>query len=394
MYQLSETAKQIKRSVMRDLMALAVSPDILSLAGGLPANDCLPADELKACFERILQRDGYRALQYGPQYLPLREWLAAHMGRRGVSCKPENIFITNGAQHSLAILSRLFADPGDSAVIESVTFTGVQQVTLGRRLEVRTVPTNLVSGVDVQALEQAFGKQPKPKFAILIPNFHNPLGVSIALEKREKIIALASEYDIPIIEDDPYSLLRFEGKAIPYLRALDDGQHVLYIGSFSKMLAPAMRLGWIVAPDELGNRITVLRESLDLESSQITQRAAAEFLTSGYLDGHLAKLNNTNLQRKNVLMASLQQHFAPLGAKWTTPEGGLFCWVTLPDHYDTWELFEAAVAQKVAYIPGGAFAVEGGYNNTMRFNFSNATEANIREAVSRLAQVIQEQKPA
>ena len=394
MYQLSETAKQIKRSVMRDLMALAVSPDILSLAGGLPANDCLPADELKACFERILQLDGYRALQYGPQYLPLREWLAAHMGRRGVSCKPENIFITNGAQHSLAILSRLFADPGDSAVIESVTFTGVQQVTLGRRLEVRTVPTNLVSGVDVEALEQAFGKQPKPKFAILIPNFHNPLGVSIALEKREKIIALASEYDIPIIEDDPYSLLRFEGKAIPYLRALDDGQHVLYIGSFSKMLAPAMRLGWIVAPDELGNRITVLRESLDLESSQITQRAAAEFLTSGYLDGHLAKLNNTNLQRKNVLMASLQQHFAPLGAKWTTPEGGLFCWVTLPDHYDTWELFEAAVAQKVAYIPGGAFAVEGGYNNTMRFNFSNATEANIREAVSRLAQVIQEQKPA
>ena len=155
MYQLSETAKQIKRSVMRDLMALAVSPDILSLAGGLPANDCLPADELKACFERILQRDGYRALQYGPQYLPLREWLAAHMGRRGVSCKPENIFITNGAQHSLAILSRLFADPGDSAVIETVTFTGVQQVTLGRRLEVRTVPTNLVSGVDVEALEQA-----------------------------------------------------------------------------------------------------------------------------------------------------------------------------------------------------------------------------------------------
>ena len=314
------------------------------------------------------------------------------MQKRGVACKPENIFITNGAQHSLAILSRLFADPGDVALIEAVTFTGVQQVTAGRRLPARTVPTDLESGVDTEALAQAFAQQPKPKFAVLIPNFHNPLGVSISLNKRQKIVALAAEHNVPIVEDDPYSSLRFEGEPVPFLKALDDKQQVLYVGSFSKMLAPGMRLGWIVAPDELANRIVVLRESLDLESSQIMQRAAAEFLIGGHLDAHLAKLNSTNVQRKNTLMAALQQEFAPLGAQWTTPEGGLFCWVTLPDHYDTWKLFEAAVAQKVAYIPGGAFAVEGGYSNTMRFNFSNASEANIREAVQRLARVIREQK--
>lgn len=387
-YQLSQTATHIKRSVMRDLMALAVSPDILSLAGGLPAYDCLPVEQMQACFEKVLQRDGYRALQYGPQYTPLREWLAGYMKKHGVECKPENIFITNGAQHSLAILSRLFADPGDAAVIETVTFTGVQQVTAGRRLEVRTLPTDLESGVEIEALARAFSQKPKPKFAILIPNFHNPLGVSISVEKREQIVTLAAKHDIPIIEDDPYSPLRFEGEAVPFLKALDDSQHVLYIGSFSKMLAPGLRLGWIVAPDELANRIIVLRESLDLESSQIMQRTVAEFLISGYLDSHLAKLNSTNLQRKNAMMAALQQEFAPLDAKWTTPEGGLFCWITLPGHCDTWKLFETAVAEKVAYIPGGAFAVDGGYTNTMRFNFSNASEANIREAVRRLARVI------
>lgn len=390
MHQLSQTATNIKRSVMRELMALAVSPDIISLAGGLPANDCLPVQEFRTCIDRVLRRDGFRALQYGPQFMPLREWLAGYMNRKGVVCTAENVFITNGAQHGLAILSRLFADPGDAAIIEAVTFTGVQQVTAGRRLNVRTVSTDLTSGVDVEALKRTFRKEPKPKFAILIPNFHNPLGVSISLDKREQIVRLANEYQIPIVEDDPYSPLRFEGDDLPFLTALDGLNQIIYIGSFSKMLAPGMRLGWIVAPNELKNRIIVLRESLDLESSQLIQRAVAEFLISGQLEPHLEKLNKTNLAQKNVLMSALTADFAEFGASWTKPEGGLFAWVTLPENYDTRALFETAVARKVAYIPGSAFAVEGGYGNTMRLNFSNATEENIREAVGRLAQVIRE----
>ncbi|MFQ5631550.1 MAG: aminotransferase class I/II-fold pyridoxal phosphate-dependent enzyme, partial [bacterium] len=189
---------------MRDLIAMAVSPEMISLAGGLPANDCLPVEAFQACIDRILCRDGYRALQYGPQFMPLREWLADYMNKHGVACTPENIHISNGAQHGLAILSRLLADPGDTAIIESITFTGVQQITAGRRLNVRTVPTDLKSGVEVYALERAFLKQPRPQFAVLIPNFHNPLGVSISLAKRERIVTLANEYQVPIIEDDPY----------------------------------------------------------------------------------------------------------------------------------------------------------------------------------------------
>ncbi len=385
-FTLSQTAATLQRSVMRDLMALAVSPDILSLAGGLPASEVLPVREFSQSLERVLQRDGARAMQYGPPYMPLREWIAGYMQKKGVDCTAENIFITNGAQQSLAILSRLFCDPGDAAVIEAITFTGVQQVTLGRRLQVHTVATDLESGVDVEALEHAF-RTYRPKLAILIPNFHNPMGVTISLEKRERIVELAAQYRVPVVEDDPYSPLRFMGEAMPPLKALDRDGMVFYIGSFSKMLMPAARLGWIVGPKELADRITVLRESIDLESSQLIQRAVHDFLDNGRLGPYLDRLNSTNLRRRRELMQALETHFAPLGARWTRPEGGLFAWVTLPEEIDAWQQFEQAVEQKVAYIPGAAFAVRGGHRNTLRLNFSNIADGDITEAISRLARV-------
>ena len=385
-YILSQTAATLQRSVMRDLMALAVSPDILSLAGGLPASEVLPGQEFSQSLERVLSRDGAAAMQYGPPWMPLREWIAGFMRGKGVACSAENIFITNGAQQALAILSRLFCDPGDTAVIEAITFTGVQQVTLGRRLNVHTVPTDLDSGVDVGALEHAF-RTHRPKLAVLIPNFHNPMGVTISREKRERIVALAAEYRVPVVEDDPYSPLRFMGEAMPPLKAMDEEGMVFYIGSFSKMLMPAARLGWIVGPAELADRITVLRESIDLESSQLIQRAVHDFVQEGRLEAYLDRLNSTNLRRRQVLMQALETHFASLGARWTKPEGGLFAWITLPEHIDAWQRFETAVQQKVAYIPGAAFAVQGGHRNTLRLNFSNITEEHIREAIRRLAQV-------
>ncbi len=388
-FQLSKTATELKRSVMRDLIPLAVQPGVISLAGGLPTNECLPVDELRSCTDRVLSRDGFRALQYGPPFAPLRDWLAEYMRSQGVNCLPENIFITNGAQQSLAILSRLFADRGDSSVIESITFTGIHQITQGRGLRVTAVPTNLETGVSVNALAEAFAQNPHPKFAVLIPNFHNPLGVTISVEKRRRIVELAAKYQVPIIEDDPYSPLRFKGESIPLLSAIDEAEKIIYVGSFSKMLAPAARLGWIVAPKELGEKITVLRESFDLESSQLVQRTVTEFLTSGGLESNLARLNTTNSKRCTALMAALKEHFEPLGAFWTKPEGGLFAWITLPEHIDASALFQKAVAEKVAYIPGNAFAVEGGFQNTMRVNFSNATSENIREGVRRLAKVIE-----
>jgi 2-aminoadipate transaminase len=384
-YTLSQEIQPLKRSVMRDLLKLAVSPEIISLAGGLPANEYLPVDAFQQCLTQVLARDGARAMQYSPMHEPLREWLAAYMRERGVACTPENIFLTNGCQQGQAIISRLFLDPGDMAVIEDVTFTGIQQVTVGRGARVLTVPTNLHTGVDVDALEKVFRK--RPKLAILIPDFHNPLGVSISQAKREQIAALAAQYQVPIVEDDPYSPLRFEGDALPPIKAFDTDGWVFYLGSFSKMLAPAMRLGWIVAPNELIPKITVMRESFDLEGSTLIQRAVTEFLVSGALETHLAAFNPQNRTRRDKLLTALDTHFGKT-ASWTIPQGGLFSWVTLPDHVDTWERFSQAVEQKVAYIPGSAFSVHGQHRNTMRLNFSNVALDKFDEGVARLAQVL------
>ena len=373
---------------MRDLLKLTVSPDIISLAGGLPAGEFLPVEAFRDCVDAVLRRDGMAALQYSPMHEPLREWIAAAMRARGVDCRAEHVFLTNGAQQGLTILSRLFLDPGAPAVIEAVTFTGIQQVTAGRGAVVRTVPTDLSSGVDVDALEAAFRRTPKPRLAVVIPDFHNPLGVSLTIEKRLRIAELAARYGVPVIEDDPYSSLRFEGRQLPPIKAFDEAGFVFYLGSFSKMLAPATRLGWIVAPAALMPRITVLRESIDLESSTLMQRAVCLFLERGLLDAHLQAITAANRQRCNLLLEALHLHLGDL-ATWTQPEGGLFVWVTLPKEVDAWDMLPEAIARQVAYVPGAAFAVEGGFRNTLRLNFSNVQPEKIPVAVERLAAVIQ-----
>lgn len=388
-YRLSATSANVKRSVMRDLLALAVSPEIISFAGGLPAAECLPVDEFRDCLDRVLKRDGSRALQYGPPLEPLREWLAAYMRSRGVECMADNIFITNGSQQGLTIASRLFLNPSDTAIMEEVTFTGVRQAAEGQGATIVAIPTDLSSGADVDALEAAFNASPRPRLAILITDFHNPLGVSLSPEKRKCIAHLAAQYEVPIVEDDPYSALRYAGVAEPPIKAFDSAGAILYVSSFSKMLAPAVRLGWMVAPAALMPQLTVLRESIDLESSGLMQRAVYDFLSRGFLEPHLAHLNAVNHERQTAMLAALQEHFGEM-AHWTVPEGGLFVWVTLSEEVDTWAMFEAAVARRVAYIPGGAFAVRGGYANTLRLNYSNAKPEAIREGIKRLAQVVEQ----
>jgi 2-aminoadipate transaminase len=368
-------------------LGLAVDPGIVSLAGGLPASELLPTAELRACIDAVIERDGPRALQYSPPWEPLREWIATFMRSKGIACQPAEVFLTNGAQQGMALLSRLLLDRGQTAVIERVTFTGVQQVTAGRGAAVRLLPTDLQTGADMEALEEALRQEPRPRLIILIPDFHNPLGVSLSEEKRRRAASLAASYGVPLLEDDPYSPLRFEGRAVPPIKAFDTAGMVLYIGSFSKLIAPGIRLGWIVAPAELATPLTVLRESIDLESSALMQRAVALFLERGHLEPHLARLTGANRVRRDALTAALQEHLGDM-ATWTRPEGGLFVWVTLPQDIDTWESFEAALQRKVAYIPGAAFDVAGGSRNTLRLNFSNVSPERIPTAVERLARAL------
>lgn len=377
---------------MRELLSYAVDPEIISLAGGLPASEALPVADFQRSMQAVLERDGAAALQYSPQYGPLREWLAEHMRARGVPCNSEQVFITNGAQQGLAILSRLLLEAGQAAVVEAVTFTGVKQVTVGRGAEVRAVAIDPRDGVDLTGLEEAFSRAPRPSLAVLIPEFHNPLSACLTADRRARVAALAAEYAVPLIEDDPYAALRIEGQSPPPIKAYDEAGFVFYVGSFSKMLAPAVRLGWIVAPPEVLDQIIVLRESLDLESSTLIQRAVEFFLREGLHISHLARLREIHRERRDELLRALATHFDGLG-EWTRPEGGLFVWLTLGPDIDTWELFPAAVERKVAYIPGAAFAIEKGHQNCLRLSFGNADPEKIEEGVARLAEVVRRAIP-
>lgn len=382
----SEVA-HLKRSDMRKLISLTAAPDIISLAAGLPSGDHIPVHEFKECISSVLDRDGARALQYGPQYEPLVSWIADFMNDRRVPCEPGQILITNGAQQGLALVSRLFLNAGDVAVTEEVTFTGIQQVTAGRGAELRPIPTDPATGADMQALEEALRADPRPKLIVLVSDFHNPLGVSISDEKRVQAANLVAEYGVPLIEDDPYSQLCFKGEAPLPIAAHDATGRVFYVGSFSKMLAPAVRLGWIVAPLDIMPRLVALRESLDLETSALMQRSVAEYLKRGLLEPHLDKLNATHGARCSAMQSALEEHMNDL-ATWTKPGGGLFVWVELAESVDGRELFAKAIEQKVAFIPGDAFAVAGGHRNTMRLSFCNKSPDQIQEAVSRLARIV------
>jgi 2-aminoadipate transaminase len=387
-FPLSRAATEIKRSVMRDLIALASRPEIISFAGGLPAADHLPQAEIEASLEAVLARDGSRALQYGPQHAPLREWIADHMRGRGVRCAVENVFITNGAQQALEILGRLLLDPGQPAVVEALTFTGIGQVMTAHGAALRVAPFDLASGVEPAALETALAGDGAPaRVGVIIPDFHNPTGASLSEAKRHCLAEAAARTGVPIIEDDPYSLLRFGGETLPPVKAFDEAGLVLYVSSFSKIIAPAMRLGWIVAPAEIVTKLTVLRESIDLESSQLLQRTVHEFVTRGCLEPHVAALSAANRERRDALTMALARELGGL-AEWVAPEGGLFLWVTLPPEIDTAALLPRAFEEHVAYIPGVHFAAEGGYGNALRLNFSNATVERIEEGVRRLAGVV------
>lgn len=386
---LSREASNLERSVMRELLRFAVDPEVISLAGGLPASECLPVSGIRECLDTVLARDGARALQYSPASEALRGWIAEYMAVRGVSCTPEEIFITNGNQNGLALVSRLLLDPDQPAVIEEVTFTGINQVTCGRNAVVRTVPSDLETGVNVDALRLAFSETPRPRLAALVTDFHNPLGVSIAPNNRRAIAELAAEHHVPVIEDDPYAPLRFRGDPVPPLKAYDDAGMVFYLGSFSKMLAPALRLGWLVAPADLMPRITTLRESFDLESSTLYQRAVAEFLSRGLLEPHLERLRSVHRERCDAMLDALDRHFGDI-ASWSRPDGGVFVWVMLPERIDTTALFQQAITRKVAYIPGAVFSVDGRSRSALRLNFSNVTSEAIHEGVERLNTTVRE----
>lgn len=377
----------MQRSVLRDMIAVVSRPGILSLAGGLPAPELFPVQDYAAATAHVLASDP-RALQYGPPFAPLKQHIVGLMAERGVTCAEDEIFITTGAQQGLDVLARLLLNNGGTVLYEETVYTGAQQVIAHLQPTILTVHTDLDSGLDVDAVE-AHLKQERPAFIYTIPDAHNPLGVSMSMEKRERLVQLSQAYNVPILEDDPYGFLYYEASPLPPLRALNSS-HVFYLGSFSKILAPALRLGWVVAPADLITKLTVVKEACDLESSAFTQRTVSAYLDAGHLPAHVEKLRTAYKSRRDALLGALDRHF-PSSARWSVPQSGMFVWADLDSHTDTTALLETAVNDhQVAYIPGRAFAV-GGHpraNHSMRLNFSNTTESRIEEAVARLGTLL------
>jgi 2-aminoadipate transaminase len=394
----AERVAGMKSSAIRDLLKLTADPEIISFAGGLPAPEVFPVEELAAAAGRVLGRHGAAALQYSTTegYPPLRELLVRHMRRYGIQVGPDNVLVTSGAQQALDLIGKLFLDPGDAVVTEAPTFIGAIQAFTAYQARFLTVPID-DDGLSVDLLEAAL--RAKPKFIYVLPNFQNPGGVTLSLARRRRLVELASAHGVPIVEDDPYGQLRYEGDHLPSIVKIDAELHgcahgegtfrggVLYLGTLSKTLAPGLRLGWIVAPRDVIANLVKMKQGTDLHTGTFVQWLAYETARGGFLDGHVRKIRKVYGERRNTMLEALAREFPP-EVRWTRPEGGLFLWVTLPAGVDSAALLQDALAEKVAFVPGASFFPGGGGESCFRLNFSYCRPEVIDEGVRRLGRVV------
>lgn len=390
----SRNAQNMKRSEIRELLKVTRRPDIISFAGGLPAPETFPVKDLEEISCQLLREKGATALQYGPTEgeATLREELAKWLSHEKATIRAENILITTGSQQGLDIVSKIFLDPKDIVVLELPTYIGGLQTFTSYRARMIGVPQD-DSGMRTDLLEKLLAKlarrNRKPKFIYVVPDFQNPSGVTMSLERRKAVLELAYKYEILIVEDSPYRDLRFAGQALPAIYSLDTENQVIVLGTFSKLLCPGLRLAWIISPVEWMDRMIVAKQGMDLCSPSFTQLIVAEFLKRGLLPLQIEGIRKLYARKREVMLAALKKYM-PNGVKWTEPEGGLFLWVELPENMSATDLFPKAIENKVAYVIGSAFHCDGKGHNTMRINFSYPSEQQIDEGIKRLAKMIQE----
>lgn len=394
-HRFAQRMQKMQSSAIRDLLKFSERPDVISFAGGMPAPEVFPIKEFSDACVKVLKENGPASLQYGSTdgYLPLREMIARHTARYGVNVTLDNILPTSGSQQALDLLGKIFINPGDKILVESPTYVGAIQAWKVYGAEFIPVPFD-EDGMITEELEARL--RAGPKFIYVLPNFQNPTGATLSYERRLQLIELADRYGVPIIEDDPYGQLRYEGENLPALAVLDSqtrsqidcySGNVVYLSTFSKTLAPGIRLAWVIAPPEIIQKLILAKQGADLHTSTFNQIVAFEVAKGGFLNEHVKYIRKVYKERRDVMLDTLQEHM-PEGIQWTHPLGGLFLWLTLPDCLDSQELFDDAVQEKVAFVPGYPFFTEGGGCNTMRLNFSNAQPEKINEGIARLSKVV------
>jgi 2-aminoadipate transaminase len=382
---LAERSKRIAPSFLREILKLAMRPEIISFAGGLPAPEFFPIREFEEACHHILQTQGEIALQYSATegYRPLKEFLAEKLLKYGIYVEPDNILTTNGSQQGLDLIGKMFVDPRSCIITSRPTYLGALQAWNAYEACYCTVPMD-EQGMIVEEIPALLDADHTHNIIYVLPNFHNPAGTTLPLERREHLVEIAREHDLVIIEDDPYGELRYEGEDImPLFRMAPE--RTIYLSTFSKTLAPGIRLAWIVAPKPIINRLVQAKQGADLHTGTFIQMVANDICQRGILRQHVRRLRTEYAKRRNSMLDSLTEHM-PEGVRWAKPEGGLFLWVRTPEQIDTEELLESALESNVAYVPGFAFYPEpSGGRHSMRLNFSCANEERINEGIYRLS---------
>jgi 2-aminoadipate transaminase len=373
-------------SAIREILKVTERPEVISFAGGLPAPEVFPVEALARAHAEVFAEEGAQACQYSTTegWWPLREWVAARMRKRGIErAEASRVLVTSGSQQGIDLVAKIFLDPGDAVIVEDPSYLAALQVFRGFEAEVVAVGSD-DEGMRVGEVERAIESAPRrPKFIYVVSQFHNPKGTTLALARRRRLLEVARRHRVPVVEDDPYGELRYQGMPVPPLAALDDEGLVIYLSTFSKTLSPGMRIGWAHASEEVFGALVRAKQAADLHTNTIQQRAAARLLASFDFDAHVEQIKSVYGARRDAMLAALGEYFPP-EARWTRPDGGLFLWVELPEGVRAEVLFEQAIRERVAFVPGAPFFAAGARHNFMRLNFSNSTPAMIEEGVRRL----------
>ena len=390
----SDRAGKMRKSVIRELLKVAQDPEIISFAGGLPNPNSFPIKDLQGVIQTVMEKHGKTALQYGTTQglLELRESIAERAYKDGIKdITADNVIITSGSQQALDSVGKLFLNPGDTALVGSPTYLGGINAFRSYESSLTGIPLDK-DGMIIDLLEETIKNLLKddvlPKFIYVVPTFQNPAGVIMSESRRKQLVDIASEYDLIIIEDDPYEKLNYDADHIKPIKTFDDEGHVIFMSTFSKILSPGFRLAWTIASDELTRKLEICKQALDLCTNTFTQFIVSEFMRRGSMDLHIMKINEMYKPKRDLMMDAMEKYF-PEGYVCNKPKGGMFAWVTLPEGIDTEIMFLDAIKNKVAYVHGKAFHVDGGGGRSMRLNFSYSSNDQIVEGMKRLASVIE-----
>jgi 2-aminoadipate transaminase len=383
---LARRTRRMRRSTIREILKLMARKGIISFAGGLPAPDMFPLKHFAAAMQDAFKIDKASALQYDVTegYRPLKEFLCQWLSQRGVRCKPENLLLTNGSQQALDLIGKILINPNDKVLVEDPTYLGAIQAFDPYEARYVSVPMDN-DGPLITEAEAAIRKH-HPKFAYLVPTFQNPSGITMTLERRKALLSLLRKKNLYAIEDDPYGFLRWAGKKVPSLYELAGGKGIIYLSTFSKILSPGIRLGFVVAETDMINQLVLAKQAADLQPNTLIQRAVYHYCKRGYLDQHIPKIISSYQQRAEWMLDAMEQYFPPT-VEWVRPDGGMFIWCRLAKGLSATKVFKAAVKQNVAFVSGTVFHANGGGDNTLRLNFTNSNKDQIFTGIQRLGRV-------